>query len=365
VTTVIFQLHFYAGTHGQFLRDRITYANGKGAAIFVTEWGTSDASGNGGPFLTQSKEWIDFLNARKISWVNWSLADKAETSAALLPGASPTGNWTDAQLSASGKWVRDQIRAVTGGGSTPTAPAAPTGLTATAGNAQAALSWNAVSGAASYTVKRATTSGGPYTNVATNVTATSYSNTGLTNGTTYYYVVSAVNAAGEGANSAQVSVTPSAGGGTPTGGLAAQYKTSDTNATDNQIKPHLNIKNTGTSAVNLSDLKVRYYFTKDGSSAMNSWVDWAQVGTANVQVTFGTASGTGADTYAEISFASGAGSIAANGQTGDIQLRLAKTDWSNFNEANDYSYDSTKTAYADWSKVTLYKNGVLVWGTEP
>ncbi|XID92815.1 DUF4466 family protein [Paenibacillaceae bacterium WGS1546] len=245
----------------------------------------------------------------------------------------------------------------------PTVPAAPTGLTATAGDGQATLSWNASSGATGYNVKRATTSGGPYATVATGVTGTSYTEAGLTNGVTYYYVVSASNAAGESANSAQVDVTPSAGGSP--GGLVVQYKAADTNAADNQIKPHLNIKNTGATAVSLSDLKVRYYFTKEGAAAMNAWIDWAQIGGANIQVTFGSASGTGADTYAELSFTAGAGSIAANGQTGDIQLRMAKSDWSNFNEADDYSYDGTKTAYADWNKVTLYHNGTLIWGIEP
>ncbi|WP_229263997.1 cellulose binding domain-containing protein [Cohnella cholangitidis] len=121
----------------------------------------------------------------------------------------------------------------------------------------------------------------------------------------------------------------------------------------------------GATAVNLSDVKVRYYFTKDGSAAMNAWIDWAQLGGTNIQVTFGSASGTGADAYVELTFASGAGTLAPNGQSGDIQLRMAKTDWSNFNEADDYSYDPTKTAYADWSKVTLILNGTLVWGTEP
>ncbi|MFC5470743.1 glycoside hydrolase family 44 protein, partial [Cohnella suwonensis] len=91
----------------------------------------------------------------------------------------------------------------------PTPPSAPTGLTATAGNAQASLSWSASAGATSYNVKRATTSGGPYTTVATGVTATGYADTGLSNGTTYYYVVSAANAVGESANSSQVSATPS------------------------------------------------------------------------------------------------------------------------------------------------------------
>ena len=89
-----------------------------------------------------------------------------------------------------------------------TPPPAPTGLTATPGNAQVTLNWNASSGASSYNVKRSTTNGGPYTTIATGVTSTSFTNTGLTNGTTFFFVVSAVNSAGESGNSNQASATP-------------------------------------------------------------------------------------------------------------------------------------------------------------
>ena len=88
-----------------------------------------------------------------------------------------------------------------------TPPAAPTGLMGTPGNSQVALTWTAPTGAATYHVKRATVSGGPYTQVAA-PTAPSFTDTGLTNGTAYFYVVTAVNSAGEGANSAEVSETP-------------------------------------------------------------------------------------------------------------------------------------------------------------
>jgi predicted phosphodiesterase len=91
-----------------------------------------------------------------------------------------------------------------------TVPAAPAGLTATAGNAQVSLSWTASSGATSYNVKRSTTNGGPYTTVASGVTATSVIDASLANGTTYYYVVTAVNANGESGNSNQASATPAA-----------------------------------------------------------------------------------------------------------------------------------------------------------
>jgi hypothetical protein len=93
-----------------------------------------------------------------------------------------------------------------GGGTTP--PSIPTGLTASAGNTQVSLTWSASSGATSYHVKRGTTSGGPYTQVAAPTTNT-YTDTGLTNGTPYYYVVSAVNEGGESGNSSEASATPS------------------------------------------------------------------------------------------------------------------------------------------------------------
>ena len=91
----------------------------------------------------------------------------------------------------------------------PPVPAAPTGLAATAGNAQVSLSWSATAGATSYTIKRGTVSGGPYTTIASGITTTSYvNNSGLINGTAYYYVVAAVNLGGTGPNSAQVAATP-------------------------------------------------------------------------------------------------------------------------------------------------------------
>jgi fibronectin type 3 domain-containing protein len=95
---------------------------------------------------------------------------------------------------------------------TPTAPAqappTPTNLAATAGNVQVALTWSASSGATSYHVKRSTTSGAE-TQIAA-PTATSYTDTSVTNGTKYFYIVSAANSTGESTNSTEVNATPSA-----------------------------------------------------------------------------------------------------------------------------------------------------------
>ncbi len=93
----------------------------------------------------------------------------------------------------------------------------PTNLTATAGDAQVDLSWEAVEGAIGYNVKRATTSGGPYQTVAESVYQNNYTDTGLANGTTYYYIVTAVTASGESDNSNEASGIPQQGVTPPTG----------------------------------------------------------------------------------------------------------------------------------------------------
>ena len=104
--------------------------------------------------------------------------------------------------------------ATTAGGTTTQVPAMPLGLQATAGNAQVMLSWTASSGATTYNVSRSVTSGGPWIQVAT-PTTNAYTDTGLTNGVPYYYVVAAIDSAGASANSSQVTATPTTA---PTGG---------------------------------------------------------------------------------------------------------------------------------------------------
>jgi len=106
---IMYTLHFYAGTHGAELRGKCEKALDAGAAVFVSEWGTSAADGSGGTFLKQSDEWMDFLDRHDLSWCNWSLCDKNESSAALLPGAPE--NWTREHLSGSGRYVLGRLGA--------------------------------------------------------------------------------------------------------------------------------------------------------------------------------------------------------------------------------------------------------------
>ena len=123
--------------------------------------------------------------------------------------------------------------------------------------------------------------------------------------------------------------------------------------------------NTGTQPVDLSDVTVRYWFSgESGATTYSTNCDWAAIGCGSVthRVVSSPGAGQGADHYLEVGF--GSGSLAAGASTGEIQLRLNKTDWSNFNEADDYSR-ATDTAYADASKVAVYVDGTLVWGTAP
>src|SRR5207302_4256235 len=93
----------------------------------------------------------------------------------------------------------------------PAPPSTPTNLTAAPGNGQVTLSWSAATGAASYNLYRSTTSGGEgSTPVVTGIASTSYTNTGLTNGITYYFRVAAVNASGTSGQSNQASATRTA-----------------------------------------------------------------------------------------------------------------------------------------------------------
>jgi endo-1,4-beta-xylanase len=153
----------------------------------------------------------------------------------------------------------------------------------------------------------------------------------------------------------------------PASNLALQYRAADTQPGDNGSRPHFKIKNNGGESVRLSELAIRYWFTVDGEKPLAFFCDYARIGSANVigrHVKMSTGK-PGADHYLEITFDSAAGSLPAGGDSGEIETRSHKADWSNFDESNDYSFDPSKTSFTPWEGVTLYRNGQLIWGTEP
>lgn len=108
---LMYTLHFYANTHGQWLRDRADYALSKGLPIFVSECAGMEASGDGPLNPEEWNQWLHWMRQRSISWAAWSLSDKDETCSMCYPSASSEGGWADADLKEWGRMVRDELKA--------------------------------------------------------------------------------------------------------------------------------------------------------------------------------------------------------------------------------------------------------------
>jgi len=167
------------------------------------------------------------------------------------------------------------------------------------------------------------------------------------------------------AGSAAQSVSVSAASG-----VKLQDRSHDNDNPDNQLYGDFQILNTGTTAVPLSSLTMRYWFTNETpADPLVFSCDYAQLSCSNITskfVTLGTPVAGKANTYIEYSFSAAAGSIAAGGSGGEIQARVHHAAYANFNTAEAYSFVSDPSfVFKDSQTVTLYINGALVWGVEP
>ena len=107
---LMYTLHFYAGSHPLSFLAKIDQARAAGAAVFVTEWGTTTAQVTGTLYVRQSLEWVKGLAERKVSWANWSLGTKLEPASALKPLASVAGSWAPGELTENGLLMRSILR---------------------------------------------------------------------------------------------------------------------------------------------------------------------------------------------------------------------------------------------------------------
>ena len=150
--------------------------------------------------------------------------------------------------------------------------------------------------------------------------------------------------------------------------LQAYYKVGNPGgATINQIMPQLELSNTGKSSVDLSEVTIRYWYMLDIQQPQSYWCDYAAVGCANISGSFVSLSSlrSKANTYLEIRFTNGAGNLAPGANSGEIQNRFNKDDWSNYQQAHDYSYEGPATTFTVSTRITVYYKGTLVWGSEP
>ncbi|MEQ1677266.1 MAG: glycoside hydrolase family 5 protein [Chitinophagaceae bacterium] len=99
---LMYTMHFYAGTHKQWLRDRTDEAMQKGLPIFVSECAGMEATGNGPLDYAEWQKWIDWMEARKLSWITWSVSDKDETCSVLKPSAASDGKWKEGDIKEAG-----------------------------------------------------------------------------------------------------------------------------------------------------------------------------------------------------------------------------------------------------------------------
>ncbi len=144
------------------------------------------------------------------------------------------------------------------------------------------------------------------------------------------------------------------------GALRVEMYMEHTALTTNTISPNFKIANYGVNSLSLSNVNIRYYFTKDSDSSQNFNCDISGVTGTFTDMTTPTAN---ADNYLEISFPAGM-SLAPN-TTIEVKTGISKSDSSEYNQENDYSFSLTNTDYTEWSKTPAYINGIKIWGSEP
>ena len=300
---VMYSLHFYAGTHKSWLRDKADIALSKGLALFATEWGTTDASGNGAVDKTSTDEWLTYLEKNGISWCNWSLCNKSESSALLLASAKSNGTMPDSSLSESGKYIKEKMLEYSGTTPVEQKPQEPTPPPE----------------------QKATPPPAPTTSPKEPP---------------------------EKSEDVPATQKPSTADKT---GLTLLYYNENRDDSTNTISPRFQIKNNSGSDISLDKLTILYYYTPETEVKQSFFCDYAEVNGTSYRAITSAISGTfvsGTASGMKITFSSDAG-ILAQGDTASLQIRIANEDWSNYLQSNDASFLPDATTYTESSSADL------------
>ena len=299
---IMYSLHFYAGTHKQWLRDKATAALKKGLPLFATEWGTTDASGNGAVDKASTLEWLDFLDQNQISWCNWSLCNKAESSALLKPSAGTTGAMPESSLTESGAFVKEQMLARS--------------------------NFKPSDNTDKSTDKD--TNSKPSDNTDKNTDKDT--NSKPSNNTD---------------KDAEKDTNSKPSDNTEQGGLMLYSYNENRDVSTNTLSPRFQLKNTSDHEIELYLVSFRYYYTPESDVEQNFWCDYADIngGTYRAITDFVTAEfHSGVESYMEISFAENIGMLLP-GETATLQVRITNADWSNYDQSNDSSFNADSNSY--------------------
>lgn len=161
----------------------------------------------------------------------------------------------------------------------------------------------------------------------------------------------------------------------PHNNLKLKMYNGNRNPNSNTLDPRFRLNNFGNKNIKLSDLKIRYYFTNDQGKTQNFWSDHAMVTTFNGEYRGINPSINGkfvqlnqskpkASCYLEIWFHATAGDFKP-GDLMEVQVRVANSDWSNYYQIDDYSFNPNEGSFIDWEKATVYEDEQLIWGIEP
>ncbi len=291
---IMYSLHFYANTHKEWLRDKAMVAISKGLAIFATEWGTTDASGSGYVNTASSDEWLAFFEKHGISWCNWSLCNKAESSALLLPFAEINGTLPDSALSESGKYIKKKLLEYSG-----KFPAKDTSKPTS----------------------------------TPDVTATPTPDADIS-----------------------IPASPTPVPSSSSDALLVLSYNEDRSATTNSISPRIQLQNHSAQNILLDMIELRYYYTPEADIPQKLWCDYADINGSSYLAVTNLITGsfevgkTPEDSCMVLHFSSG---TLPAGDTLTMQLRITNEDWSSYDQSNDRSFLADVTSYTDNPEITV------------